>query len=74
MATSTIKQRKITSTPIPIGQGGTNATSKANAQTNLGIHSKMCINASTILNKNWSSSEATYTSTQDSIMYAVGCS
>lgn len=73
MATSTIKQRKITSIPIPIGEGGTNATSKANAQTNLGIHPNMCINASTILNKSYSSTEATYTSTQDSILLAVGC-
>ena len=72
MANSYIKQRKITSVPITIAQGGTNATTKANAQTNLGIHPKMCINGSTILNKSYSSSEATYTSTQDSIMYAVG--
>lgn len=72
MANSYIFQ-DVSSPPVPINEGGTGATTKASAQTNLGIHEKI-YGASSLYNSNYTGTSTTYTATEDGFLFALQAS
>lgn len=72
MANSYIYQ-EVSAIPVPIAEGGTNATSKANAQTNLGIHEKI-YGGTSLYTSEFSSTSQTYTATEDGFLFAMEAS
>lgn len=72
MATSYIEQLLPTEIPTPVAEGGTGATSKSVAQTNLGIYAGLYINPTDLLvSSSYVTSQKTYTATKNCFFFSV---